>query len=243
MNFVCDTRQAPTSDAHAGILAIRTFGGACPEWAQSFQPLTEAPTAEIIIVRDAPNEFAAALSLSDTPETAPPLRIVVVDEALPAGDFKCPDAIWIVSAPAGDLDAIAEANMRFVRGPIFIGLALADVMELAGTRENAVPRGRGAVVLGMYGDEALLEVRRALQAFAEAGFENVALIHAIATGDDAEIDLYKMDKFASELLGDDFPHEWLLTGFTDAAGSAWIVIGFAPESAAAEAASSARHKS
>lgn len=232
MNSTPKARQVPSYNF--GVLAIRTFGRDCPEWARNFQPLTGAPSAEIIIVREAPDDFAAALSLSDTPESATPLRILVVDEVLPVENFLCPGLIWIVSAPARDLDAIAEANMKFVCGPIFIGLALADVMELARTRDNAVPRGRGAVVLGMYCDEELLHVRRALQALAEEGFEHVALVHAIAKTDEQQLDLYKMDRFASELFGDDFPHDWLLTGYTDAANSAWIVIAFrksSPETA------------
>ena len=229
-----NSRQAPASDAHTGVLAIRTFGGACPEWAQSFQPLTGVPNAEIIIVRDAPDDFPAALSLSDTADAATPLRILVVDETLPVERFKCPGAIWIVSAPARDLDAIAEANMKFVCGPIFIGVALSDVMKLAGTRDNAAPCGRGVVVPGMYGNEALLGLRRTFHALAESGFDRLALIQANAKADYPQLDLCEVDRFATDLLRSEFPTEAVLTCYTDAVASAWIVIAFKPNAAALE---------
>jgi hypothetical protein len=58
MNSTSEAKQVPSYDF--GVLAVRTFGGACPEWARSLPPLTATPTIEIIIAREALDDVAAS---------------------------------------------------------------------------------------------------------------------------------------------------------------------------------------
>ena len=60
MNSMFHARQAPAYDF--GILAIKTIGGSCPEWADGFPPLAGDPTVEILIVREAADDIAVVLS-------------------------------------------------------------------------------------------------------------------------------------------------------------------------------------
>ena len=96
MNSALHAKQAPSYDF--GVLAIRTIGGECPEWAAGFPPLTGTPTVEILIVREAAPDFATALSSGAAKGAKAPWLMLVVDDALAPENFITELALYGRSA-------------------------------------------------------------------------------------------------------------------------------------------------
>jgi hypothetical protein len=221
-----ETEQQPPAYP-LDILRVRTFGGKQPDWAAKLA-LKRDPVVEILIVRELPG---AGVIDSDSPGAFPnpktPTRILVVDETLTENVISCRNAQWIVSAPARDLDMIAEAFGRLVCGPVAIGVALADAYEVAGERALTPHFGKGAVVEGIEGDVVRRGLDNALRAFAEAGFDGgVFIIQSISKADDKQFDLQKLDEMFTLLLGEERERPVLLTTYCDASASAVMAISF-----------------
>jgi hypothetical protein len=219
-------KQAPSYDF--GVLAIRTIGGESPEWAAGFPPLTGTPTFEILIVREAAPDFATALSTGAATGATAPWLMLAVDDALVPENFTSDGAIWAISAPARDLDIIAEAFVRLVCGPVMIGIDLADALDVAGGRAFIPHFGRGAVVEGLHGDVVKCDLENALHSFAETEFDGgVFIIQSISEADEEQRDLLKkFDELSTLLLGEPSARPALLTAYCGASASAVIAISF-----------------
>ncbi len=225
MNSALQSKQAPSYDF--GVLAIRTIGGECPEWASGFPPLTGTPTVEILIVREDASDFATALSSGTSTSAKAPWRMLVIDDALAPENFTSDGAIWAISAPARDLDIIAEAFARLVRGPVMIGVDLADALDIAGGRAFVPHFGRGAVVEGIQGDVVQRDLENALHSFTETEFDGGAfIIQSISKADDEQFDLLKFDELSTLLLGAPRARPSLVTAYCGASASAVIAIAF-----------------
>ena len=235
MSSALHAKQAPSYDF--GVLAIGTIGGEFPEWVAGFPPLTGTPTAEILIVREAASDFATAQSSGTAAGAKVPLRMLVIDDALTPENFITEGAIWAISAPAHDLDIIAEALLRLLRGDLIIGVDLNDAIEVSGGRAFIPHFGRGAVVEGIHGDVVKCDLENALRSFAETKFDNgVFIIQSISEAHDEQFDLLKCDEFFTSLLGEPHTRPTLLTAYCGASASAVIAISFkkaASETAAA----------
>jgi hypothetical protein len=225
MNSSLHAKQASSTDF--GVLAIRTIGGECPEWASGFPPLTGTPTVEILIVREAAPDFATVLSSGAAKGANAPWLMLVVDDALAPENFISDGAIWAISAPARDLDIIAEALARLVSGPVAIGVDMADALDIAGGRAFIPHFGRGAVVEGLYGDVVQCDLENALRLFAETKFDDgIFIIQSISEADDEQFDLLKCDELFTSLLGEQRTRPTLLTAYCGASASAVIAISF-----------------
>ncbi|WP_294539035.1 hypothetical protein [uncultured Rhodoblastus sp.] len=225
MNSSLHAKQAPSTDF--GVLAIRTIGGECPEWAAGFPPLTGTPTVEILIVREAAPDFATKLSSGAATGANAPWLMLVVDDALPPENFISDGAIWAISATARDLDIIAEAFLRLVCGPLMIGVDLADALDVAGGHAFVPHFGRGAVVEGLYGDVVQCDLENALRLFAETKFDDgVFILQSISEADDEQFDLVKSDELFTSLLGESRARPALVTSYCGASASAVIAISF-----------------
>ena len=225
MNSALQAKQAPSYDL--GVLAIRTIGGECPEWAAGFPPLTGTPTVEILIVRAAAPDFSTALSSGAATGAKAPWLMLVVDDALAPENFISEGALWAISAPAGDLDIIAEAFVRLACGPVMIGVDLADALDIAGGRAFVPHFGRGAVVEGIQGDVVQRDLENALRSFAETEFdEGVFIIQSISEADDEQFDLLNFDELSTSLLGELGARPSLVTAYCGASASAVIAISF-----------------
>jgi hypothetical protein len=225
MNSAFDAKQAPSYDF--GILAIRTIGGKCPEWAERFPTLTGTPTIEILIVREASADFSAAPSTRETAGAMAPRRMLVVDDALAPENFVCDGAIWMIGAAARDLDVIAEACARLVCGQLIIGVDLGDAIEVAGGGAVEPPFGRGAAIQGIYGDDMRCGLEAAICSFAEVGFDGGAFIlQSLSQADDKKFDLAKYDELVVQVLGRPRIHRTIMTAYSGACASAVITIAF-----------------
>lgn len=226
MNSAFHAKQAPSYNF--GILAIKTIGGECPDWAVGFPPLTGTPTAEILVVREAARDFVATLSSGAASNGKAPWRMLVVDDALASEDFISEGAILAISAPSRDLDIIAEAMVRLFRGELFIGVDLVDAIEVAGGRALIPHFGRGAVVEGFQGDTVRRDLENALRSFAETKFDDgVFIIQSISEADQDQPDLLKrFDDLSTSLLGEPRARATLLTAYPGASASSWIAISF-----------------
>lgn len=219
-------KQAPSFNF--GVLAIITIGGKCPEWAVGFPPLTGTPTVEILIVREAVPDFATALSSWAATGATAPWLILVVDDVLAPENFTSDGAIWAISAPARDLDIIAEAFVRLVCGQLMIGVDMADALDVAGGRAFIPHFGRGAVVEGLHGDLVKCDLENALHSFAETKFDDgVFIIQSISEADEEQPDLLKkFDELSTLLLGEPRARPALVTAYCGASASAVIAISF-----------------
>jgi hypothetical protein len=232
VNSALHPKQAPSYNF--GVLAIRSIGGECPEWAAGFPPLTETPTVEILIVREAASDFATPLSSGETTGAKAPLRMLVIDDALTAENFITEGAIWAISAPARDLDIIAEAVLRLLRSDLIIGVDLNDSIEVSGGRAFIPHFGRGAVVEGIYGDVVKCTIENALRSFAETKFDGgVFIIQSISEADDEQFDLVKSDELFTSLLGEPCART-LATAYCGASASAVMAISFKKPAAGPE---------
>ena len=176
-------------------LSIRTLGGASPEWAERLPRSTEAPGVEIVVVRDAPRDFRGW-------EDAKP-RLVVVDSALTPERFHGPGVVWLLSAPAADLDAIGESCFRLACGELLICCDLGDAIDVAGGGKNALRLGRASVVPGRHGDSVCRAAREALRAFTEDEFDGgVALLQGVAKADEDRASLLELDETANGIISD-----------------------------------------
>ncbi len=195
------------------------MGGAAPEWAERLPRSTEAPGVEIVVVRAAPRDFGGW-------DDATP-RLVIVDSDLAPQRFKGSGVLWLLSAPAADLDVIAEGCFRMACGGEIIGVDLTDAMAVAGGRTNALPVGRASVVPGMYGDSVRRAGRQALRAFVEDGFDGgIVLMQGVAKADEERFSLYNFDATASDIVNFDADCDRLLHAYVNAMTTSWTVIAF-----------------
>jgi hypothetical protein len=191
MNSIFHAKQAPAYDF--GILAIKTIGGSCPEWAAGFPPVVGDPTVEICIVREAADDIAALLSLGETASGKAPRRILIVDDALSPQRFMCDGLIWFISAPASDLDTIAEACSRLADGRTDNGLNLTYAIDFLGGAGAEPHFGRGAAMKGVFDGEVERYLAVAERSFADTGYDRGAIyLQALAQDDDVPFEFAEL---------------------------------------------------
>jgi hypothetical protein len=112
--------------------------------------------------------------------------LFIVDDALSPQRFICDGIIWSISAPASDLETIAEACSRMVDGRTVNGADLTSAIDFLGGAGAERHFGRGAAITGVFDDELERDLEVAERSFADTGYDRAVIYLQALSQEDAE---------------------------------------------------------